>query len=375
MQINELKIKQLRNHFNSVFYFEPGINLLYGLNGVGKTTILEAISICALTKSFLPVNDMNLIMYGKDYYKCELNAVSDLESPYKISITFPKNKKKQIFSNQGDNLNPKDVIGDLPLIVLSPDYKSITFGSPSDRREFLDKILSQSSVRYMANILKMRKSIRQRNFIIQKVKKTGYLDKTALDSWTDVFIDSAAQVIAGRKQFIEDFLPYFLKYYQLMSNSAETVNIEYKPDHIPEEILKSENLTKDISKHLRSVYDDIIDSELKRGTSLFGPQKDEILFLIDKGIAKEAASQGQHKSLLISLKFAEFEFLKEKKNETPVVLLDDIFSELDEERVGKVLDLLTANEAQTFITSTSGSIIKSDDYSKKIKYFKIFAQK
>jgi len=143
MYVSEILINNLRNHVHSELDFGKGLNVLYGLNGSGKTTILEAISLCGFSKSFMHVNDSSLIKKEESFWQVSLNSRNDFDIPYKISLKFNGSAKKQISSTFGDNLLPKDVIGELPLVILSPDFKNITSGSPSDRREFIDKILAQ----------------------------------------------------------------------------------------------------------------------------------------------------------------------------------------------------------------------------------------
>ena len=154
-----------------------------------------------------------------------------------------------------------------------------------------------------------------------------------------------------RFQFINEFIPFFKQSYSEITDSAELVDLRYKPDNIEfSQLAKIEK--SEITEQLVRASKNLYQNELRRGTTLFGPQKDDIDIFINQGLAKDAASQGQHKSLLISLKFAEFEFLKTVVRETPIILLDDIFSELDAARSQKVLELLLTKNAQTLITVT-----------------------
>lgn len=354
MLINKINLINFRIHEKFYHDFSDGINIIQGLNGTGKTSILEGIAICSLSKSFIPVQDSSLIKYNNDFYFLKIHSTTDLNTKYKLEVKYQRNKKKIIKSNLGDNLNPKDIIGELPIVVLSPDFKSITFGTPSDRREFLDKILSQSSKKYITNFLKFKKSLKQRNSILINAKKNHKYDRMQLQIWTDLFIDSSTEIIFYRKKFIDDFSPYFKEYYKLLSNSKEKVEIEYAPNKID---LKSDK--DNIKNQLMDLANEYEEQELNRGTTIFGPQKDDINIFVNEGLSKEVASQGQHKTLLISLKFAEFRFLKNIKNETPVILLDDIFSELDYERAENILELLKLNKAQTLITTTNINNIKT----------------
>jgi DNA replication and repair protein RecF len=361
----------LRNHQDSSFEFADSTNIFYGLNGVGKTTILEAISISGLTKSFLPVQDQSLINQGSSEYYIDCHADTDLKTGYNIKIKYEKGAKKQIDGTEGNNLLPKDVIGLMPVVVLSPDFKSITFGSPQDRRSFIDKTLSQSNKRYIEEILKHKKCLKQRNNILNEGKKNDVkFDEALFDAWTVPFIDSSAEIIHKRNNFINEFKPYFKDIYSGISNNIEDVDLFYNADHF-----KMDDDLNDIVKireYLSNLAEELKLREIKRGTTLFGPQKDDIDIMINNGNAKEIASQGQHKSLLISLKFAEFNYLKENKKETPIILLDDIFAELDSNRSELVMQMLQENMAQTFITLTNKEIIRSEFINQiETKYFQI----
>jgi DNA replication and repair protein RecF len=158
----------------------------------------------------------------------------------------------------------------------------------------------------------------------------------------------------------------------MITEADEVVNLEYSSNGIDKEILNNFSVQKDVYDYLNISSKKLLKNEIKRGVTLFGPQKDDLRITINDGIAKEYASQGQHKSLLISLKFAEYNFLKNKKNETPIILLDDIFSELDKERTKKVFDMIINNQCQTFITSTEETEMKKllKNYD-KCKFFEV----
>ena len=201
--------------------------------------------------------------------------------------------------------------------------------------------------------------MRQRNFQLQNNKTHKEFDEEIFNSWTDIVISTGASIVKKRIDFIHEFTPYFNDLYKFVSEAKENVTLEYLPHGIPRIKPLNELSETDIKEYFHNFALDILHDEKRRGLTLFGPQRDELKIKINGGLAKEAASQGQHKTLLICIKFAEFEYLKKMKNETPLALLDDIFSELDKKRTNKVLSLLERNSAQTFITLTDFEILKN----------------
>ncbi len=356
MKIKRISISNLRNHKETILKFNNNLNLIYGLNGAGKTTILEAISICGFSKSFLPTKDSSLIRINEGFYRIKAEAMTDLNAPYKIEVKYEPGKRKSISSTVGDNLSPKDIIGEAPTAILSPDFKSITFGSPGSRRSFINRLLSQIFKSYIESLYKARKALRQRNTLLSDIRAGAWANKDLANSWTEVLIEASVDIISKRAKFVEDFNPVFKKYYEEVSGGKEDVDLEYDPSggKFP---LNYDFGRENVRENLERLSYELKDEEIRRGMTLFGPQKDDLKILINGGIAKEYASQGQHKTLLISLKMAEFEYLKEMNRETPIVLFDDIFSELDADRVEKVLEVVRENKAQTFITATDRDLL------------------
>jgi DNA replication and repair protein RecF len=354
MIVKNLHISNLRNHGFSDIEFNSNVNLIHGRNGSGKTTILEALSISSISKSFLPSKDEALIQFGEESYHILAKCESDLNVPYHCSVHYETRKKKQIRNSRSETVSPRNLIGEMPSVVLSPDHKSITFGSPSHRRDFVDRVLCQSSVSYLKNLSRHKKTLRQRNSLLAQIKKRESHDFESLKLWTNNFIDLSAEIIFKRNEFIINLSRNFKKAYSEISVADSGINLIYQAHGVDniDEMSEKEN----IISQLENEYEKRKDEELQRGTSTFGPQKDDIRIEINGGLARDTASQGQHKTLLISLKTAEFVFLREKCNETPILLLDDIFSELDSERASHVLELIGKNKVQTFITSTNKNI-------------------
>lgn len=369
MKIKEININNLRNHSSTKIEFSNKINVIRGNNGMGKTTILEAISIASLSKTFLSTPDASLIKNGENSYQINLLAQSDVDVNYKVNIEYSKASRKKITSSIGENLNPKDIIGIIPIVVLSPDNKSLTYGAPSDRRQFLDTVLSQSSKLYINDSLKLKKILKLRNALLSQNLRDNTLNKDYFEILTEQFIKTSIDILIRRIKFIDEFLPIFRESYLYISNQNEIPNIIYEPDNIKlqnNEISKEylENQYWAISKKLEL-------SELKRGTTLFGPQRDDMIFTINNLKSKDAASQGQHKSLLIAIKLAEYNYLSNILNETPIILFDDIFSELDANRSNAVFSKIVEYQAQTIITMTNSERLM-DHFHDIAKYLDIY---
>ncbi len=371
MKLSKIKISNLRNHSFTNIELAEHLNVFYGLNGAGKTTILEAVAICAFSKTFQPVSENSLIKENENFYQARVDGISEVGVSYFTNVNFELNSKKKISSSEGDNLSAKDIIGRIPLIILSPDMKAITSGAPADRRSFIDRTLSQLSSLYMQDLYKVRRCLKQRNSMLTAAKKERKLDNEQFNILTGIFIEASANIVYKRYNFIKEFLPYFSSFYSNIGSADESVAISYIPNAAQSALVSNDK------SQIRDAYieraRDLRNYEIIRGTTLFGPQKDDLFISINNSPAKERASQGQHKSLLISLKFAEFLYLKDILEETPIILLDDIFSELDIERSRKVIDLINQNGAQSLITITNPARLQSFEPVGSNRYFKINA--
>lgn len=354
MKIRRVELHNFRNHSNSVVSLSKNINVIFGPNGAGKTSILEAISIASLTKTFSNVSDANLIKYGENNYQIKIAAKNHLSLDYSAEISYDKVNGKRIKNTYSDNVKSKDLIGLVPIVFLSPDLKIITSGSPENRREFIDRILSQSTKTYVEEIIKLKRALKQRNAILTNFRNNKVFDSSGYEIWTDLFIKLAASIITKRMEFIKEFNQLFQKYYKKITNNIEKVAIEYNPNSVKNNELSIIEQLEDKSKK-------VFNNELSRFTTLFGPQKDELTIQLNGGTARDWASQGQHKSILIAIKLAEFDYLQKFTNEVPIVLLDDIFSELDDSRSMLVLNTIMDNQAQTLITMTNHEFIKKYD--------------
>lgn len=350
----------------------PHINVFFGLNGAGKTTILEAVSIGAFSRSFRASENESVMKIGEDFFFVRIDAVNDLNTGYFASVAVERKKSKTIKNTYGDNLIPKDIIGKLPIVVLSPDLKSITAGSPGDRRKFLNQILSQISTAYSSDTINLRRCLKQRNSLLASAKLTGRTDYDQLSVLTEMYISLNTAIVSKRNEFIKEFLPYFADSYREISLGREDVDLIYEPDTVKPII---DNGKSEIEHAYRMRAETLFDREQARGTTLFGSRKDDFSLLLDGYPIRETGSQGQHKTVLIALKFAEFNYIKDRLGETPVVLLDDIFSELDTDRSRKVVEFVNSENAQSLITVTNPERLKSFDRDSKNKYFKVVSGK
>ena len=373
MIITKLQISKLRNHIYTEIYPATELNIFFGENGAGKTTVLEAISIACLSKSFANNTDSSLIQTNENQYQIKLESLNHLNLPYNVEVFYQIGQRKKINNTFGDNQTPKDIIGIIPLVHLSPDLRKITTGSPESRREFIDKILSQSSKSYLDVLINFRKALKQRSSLLYSFQQTKRFDTDFFETWNNVFLDLASQIIIKRHNFINEFSKNFQQIYSEITQNKETVSLQYEPNSIPDDFYgnNSNPITfEEIFNILTNKSKSILSAEVSRGMTLFGPQKDELKITLNGGLSREKGSQGQHKSLLIAIKFAELEYLAEKTNEIPIVLLDDIFSELDDNRISLVLKKVIDRKSQTFISLTNPEIImKNNNLTRDLNYY------
>jgi DNA replication and repair protein RecF len=354
VRADSLSLKNFRNHRETtVRDFAPKINVIVGPNGAGKTSLLEALSLATLTKSFTTHSDGLLIRKDEPGLEVDAKFTSDLGVPHTVRVEIAAGPplKKTIHANSERIRSSSDLVGRAPVVVLTPDEKAITGGGPGERRRFLNMVLSQASRTYLEDELEYRRAMKQRNAILgdsrQQRRSLSYI-QPLLEPWTALLIKHGGRIMRRRAQFVEEFRPRLLAAYSSLSSSRETPSLRYIPMGL------EDSTSAEFDSMLETESKAVAIEEVRRGTTLFGPHRDEvILFINPEQEARLYASQGQHKTLLVSMKLAEFEFLRDATHETPMLLLDDVFSELDDDRARQLLELAqTGSLGQTFITST-----------------------
>jgi DNA replication and repair protein RecF len=353
MRLTALKLQHFRNHLNSSFEFGGGTNVLLGDNGQGKTNVIEAISYLCLTKSFYANSDAYVLNFGKEIFEVEgiFNSQNSIEHHVRVAYDGRQSQKVVIINKH--RLEPfSSVIGKFPVVICSPEHAPITMGGPGERRKFIDFVISQSSGVYFQDLLEYRRVLKQRNKVLFDAKTSRIEPSLLLESWDEQLIRLGALVIRRRQLFVREFQEFITTAYHHLVGTEEEPTIEYKP--LVQ--ISDESTEMEIQGLLRTELSEKSWEEKKTGTTLVGPHRDEIVFKINRLDLRKYASQGQHKTFLIALKVGEFFYLNERCNETPILLLDDVFSELDEHRAEQLLHFV-GDISQTFITSTNARML------------------
>ncbi|MBI5471829.1 MAG: DNA replication/repair protein RecF [Ignavibacteriae bacterium] len=358
MNVVRIHLENFRNHENTTIDFGEGINVLLGNNGQGKTNVLEAVSYLSLTKSFYAASDGTVLQIGKNTFEVEGTIQTDANIQHTVRAAYNREGEKQFTVNGNKPDTLASVIGRFPIVVLSPENNAITFGGPAERRRFADLLLSQISRSYLEDSIEYRRVLRQRNKLLLDAKIDRVYSPDIVEPWSSSLIQLGSRIIWHRKQFVEEFQIYVLRAYKdLVQNSSYTSSDREEPllryDSLAgvEHVKSIEEVAGLMREELRSKQFD----ERKRGTSLVGPHRDDMKLMINGISVQQYASQGQHKTMLVALKIAEFFYLKERRNEAPLFLLDDVFSELDDHR-SRLLLSTVASLGQTIITTTDEAV-------------------
>lgn len=369
MRIKSLKLLYFRNYLSTNIETHPSLNVLVGNNANGKTNIIESIFCLALGKSYRTKSDSECIMFGET-----ATAMSCIVSKNNKNLDIMlginnKGKSAKIAGVKKTKLT--DFVGELNVVLFSPEDLQIVKGSPALRREFINREFYQFSRIYHKYNLMYQHLLKQRNSYLKDMRKNpkDEMALTYLETLTSQLAKVALYITKERVSFVQDISKLTYENMLNISNGQETLKIRYKSSVLEalnikdteDEAFTEENLTNII---MRKSFDDIM-----RGSTKIGPQHDDLEFYINDLDAKMFASQGQQRSIVLSLKLAEINYLKDKTGTYPVLLLDDVLSELDKNRQLKLLNAINEN-VQTFITTPSISDIK-EDLLKKAKVFKI----
>jgi DNA replication and repair protein RecF len=363
MFLEELQLINFKNYSNSSFSFSPGLNFIYGENGNGKTNILEAISVLCYSRSFLLNSDSDCVKYGENRFDISGNFLNSSGTKSRVKVSYDKEafiKELYYGSEKVSRLN--EFIGSFPLVVLSPYDMKLTSGTPQDRRRNFDLLISQVSRVYMSDLRDYNKIIKQKNSLLRENlvrKKYSQAElKEMVCVWNSELLEPAVKIIFRRLDFIEEFRKYVEECFKQIVGARYIPVISYQSD-VFEGLQSGKFDAGDIRNRLSLLLESRLDAEIKRGIALAGPHRDNYIFSMNKEgelfEMRAFASQGEHKTFIVSLKLSEFGYIKDNLQHTnigePLLLLDDVFSELDKTRISKISALIT-NFNQVFLTTT-----------------------
>jgi len=354
MILHTLHLRSFRAHAETELELAPSVNLLYGPNGAGKTNVLEAIHYLCLTKSFTASRDRYAVRKGAPYFEIEGTVTEVRQKPMTVRLAYVPGEGKSMFVNGAELDRLADIVGVLPVVIFSPEDYDLTAGGPSERRRFVNNILSQARPVYMDDLMKYRRARRQRNEVLRSYKKRpDPPPDELLRPWTEELVTLGSRVIHRRQQFLETFAEYLTDAYNRIDAVAERPSIEY--DTIDD--LPPDTSLEDVEARFRQALDDKRHSERDRGTTLVGPQRDELIFRLDDLEVRRYGSQGQHRTFAMALKLAQYFYLDDRSDTQPLLLLDDAFAELDARRTDVFLDLLQSDAVgQSLITATERDV-------------------
>ncbi|PSQ73254.1 MAG: DNA replication and repair protein RecF [Bacteroidetes bacterium QH_9_64_21] len=350
MILHTLRLRSFRAHAESEFELAPSINLLYGPNGAGKTNVLEAVHYLCLTKSFTASRDRYAVRKEAPYFEVEGTIENVREEPITVRLAYVPGEGKSTFVNGVELDRLADIVGTLPVVVFSPEDYDLTAGGPGERRRFVNNILSQARPVYMDDLMKYRRARRQRNEVLRSYKKRPDPPPDELLSpWTEELVTLGSRIVHRRQQFLHDFADDLAEAYRRIEAVAERPTIEY--DTIAD--LAPDATTDDVAAAFRQALDRRTGQERDRGTTLVGPQRDELIFRLDGLEVRRYGSQGQHRTFAMALKLAQYFYLQARSDTEPLLLLDDAFGKLDADRTDVFLDLLRSDAVgQSLVTAT-----------------------
>ncbi len=345
MHIRKLSLFNFKNYSEATFEFAPQANCFTGSNGKGKTNVLDAIYYLCMCKSFFNATDSLNIKHDQSFFT--IHGIFSLNNNTEDIFCGLKQGQKKIFKrNQKEYNRLAEHIGLLPVVMVAPVDQELITGGSEERRKFMDSIICQYDKVYLDDLTNYQKILQHRNALLKQMSKSNNADESSLQIWDEQLVSYAIKLYATRNRFVNEFAPLFTDFYKTISGETETVRITYDT-HLHE---------GDFAEQLKRAF--TRDRLLQYTTT--GTHKDDLIMQIDGHPAKRFGSQGQQKSVVVALKLAQFELLKNARGLKPILLLDDIFDKLDDKRVNKLMSLVSHHTfGQLFITDTNDERVLS----------------
>lgn len=354
IQINSLRLNNFRNYESLQCSFNEHINVITGLNGAGKTSVLDAVYYLSNGKSYFSHLDAYIYRKSQDYFN--LNSSYQIgEDLYNIVLKSSVKGGKQIILDDKPVKSITEYIGKFPAFMIAPKDILILIESSAERRKLIDRTISQVDKVYFKALLNYNKILKQRNAALKTFQKSGKIDYLMLDAFDENMLEPALYIYEKRKSYIDEISPLLNKYYSRISSDSETLKIEYK--------------SKLHSKSLEELLKDSRQRDVIMAKTYEGIHRDDLSLFLDGLDIRKIGSQGQLKSAIISIKISQLEWVKLSNGKAAIILLDDIFDKLDSQRVENLIDICANElEAQIFITDTNESRVSDSLNTLKLKY-------
>lgn len=361
MYIDNICLKNFRNYKNINLKLSPNLNIFVGENGVGKTNILEAISVVSNLKSFRLVSDVNLIKWGEESYFCEIDVKNNFYEKFSIGCLKQQKKFKKKVKLDNNKINKvSDYYGKLLTVVYSPDDINIINGNPEIRRKYFDGIISKVDNDYLKILSDFKKILAFRNKLLKEIKISKIKNKSELDVWDELFAEKASFLIKKRKTFIKEFCLIFEKEYSSIANEELLPKIIYKT-------VINKNEKDDILNKLVENRD----YNIMLGTTSIGPQRDNYCIVgEDNNLFVNFASQGQKRTAAIALRNCEKKYIEKLSKKKAIILVDDVFADLDEYRRFNIIKMFY-EENQVLITMVNKELLNIENITDS-KYFNVY---
>ena len=337
MTLDNIEILNFKNIPNAKLEFSPGVNCLLGMNGMGKSNLLDAIHLLSMARPMTSLPDSSLVKHGEELMLVKGEFHTDADAKDTISCGLAKGKRKSLKRNGKEYSKFSEHIGNYPIVISTPDDSRIVSGSGEERRKLMDMVISQADPTYLASLIKYNRALENRN----KMLRAGVKDPILYESIENTMEETGSIIHKARKEWVETLAPIVSEIYERISGGHEKTEIKYK------------------SKLNGSSMKEVLDSHRAKdqvlGFTSAGVHRDDIESSLDGYSLRALGSQGQLKTFAVALRLAIFRYLKQQKNVTPLLLLDDIFDKLDASRVENIMKEVTKTDefGQIFITDTN----------------------
>lgn len=352
MFLAETELKFYRNYRYLSKKWHPGINILLGNNAQGKTNLLESLYVLAVGKSHRTSKDKEWIYFGEPFAYIKA-VVMKRTGPVSLDVIVSE-KGKKVKINGLEQRRLSDFVGTLNAVMFAPEDLDIVKGAPSQRRRFMDMEIGQVSLSYLYNLNSYNKIMMQRNQLLKAIARKEK-KRDLLEIWNQQLVEYGVKIVLKRAYFIEKLQQWAKEIHSTITNNKEELYIQYESSLDYANVRNEEALQEQYLSQLQHMYD----KELERGSTLVGPHRDDLIFYINNQDVQIFGSQGQQRTTALSVKLAEIELIHEEIGEYPILLLDDVFSELDDQRQSDLLKSIK-DKCQTFITTTSIDGISED---------------